>query len=302
MGKTRQPLSPSTIKYLSEISRFPILTTEQERGLAAGLSRGSRASLDTLVQSNLSFVVKIASEYRNLGLSFEDLLNEGNVGLLEAARRYDCSKGTKFITYAIWWIRKSILKALSEQSTLVRLPSYQIKKYRRINGAAAALSQQLGRRPERSEISARLGERSENVDQVLRNRVREMSLDERVGRDQGTAISEFLVDASADSPEESLIRSENSSLLHAALLNITCQEREVLVGRFGLDGENGMTLREIGSSMSLSRERVRQIENQAKRKIRRFFERYTCSNEPPWSADENCNGSLRLALGRNRRM
>ena len=110
------------------------------------------------------------------------------------------------------------------------------------------------------------------------------------------------MDASADSPEESLIRNENSHLLHAALLNITCQEREVLVGRFGLDGENGMTLREIGSSMGLSRERVRQIENQAKRKIRRFFERYTCSSEPPWIADENCSGSRRLAFGRNRRI
>jgi RNA polymerase primary sigma factor len=300
--KIRQPLSPSTLRYLSEISKFPILTQEQERGLASGLTEGSRASLEKLVQSNLSFVVKIASEYRNLGLSFEDLLNEGNVGLLEAARRYDCSKGTKFITYAIWWIRKSILKALAEQSTLVRLPSYQVKKYRRINGAEMALTQQLGRRPERAEISARLGERGENVDQVLRNRVREMSLDERVGRDQGASVAEFLVDASLDSPEETLIRSENSRLLHAALLNLTCQEREVLVGRFGLDGENGMTLREIGSSMGLSRERVRQIENQAKRKIRRFFERCTCSSEPPWGAGGDRNGTRRhLALGRNRR-
>jgi len=302
VGRMRQPLSPSTLKYLSEISKFPILTHEQERGLASGLKEGSPASLEKLVQSNLSFVVKIASEYRNFGLSFEDLLNEGNVGLLEAARRYDSSKGTKFITYAIWWIRKSILKALSEQSTMVRLPSYQIKKYRRINGAEVALTQQLGRRPDRSEISKRLGERRENVDQVLHNRVREMSLDERVGRDQGTSVSEFLVDASLDSPEESLIRSENSRLLHAAMLNITNQEREVLVGRFGLDGENGMTLREIGWSMSLSRERVRQIENQAKRKIRRFFERCTCSNEPPWSVGGNRNGDRRLVFGRNRRM
>jgi RNA polymerase primary sigma factor len=298
----RQQLNSSTQRYLLEISKFPILTHEQERGLAAGLRKGSAASLETLVHSNLSFVVKIASEYANLGLSFEDLLNEGNVGLLEAARRYDSGKGTKFITYAIWWIRKSILKALAEQSTLVRLPSYQIKKYRRINGAEVALTQSLGRRPERSEISERLGERRESVDQVLRNRVRELSIDERVGRDQAAAVGDYLIDAKLESPEENLIRTESSRLLQRAILVLNRQEREVLVGRFGLGGENGMTLREIGDAMSLSRERVRQIENQAKRKLRRFFERCSWSEEPLLSAERARQGSAtRLAIGRGRR-
>jgi RNA polymerase primary sigma factor len=298
----RQQLNSSTQRYLLEISKFPILTHEQERGLAAGLKTGSPASLETLVQSNLSFVVKIASEYGNLGLSFEDLLNEGNVGLLEAARRYDSGKGTKFITYAIWWIRKSILKALAEQSTLVRLPSYQIKKYRRISGAEVALTQSLGRRPERSEISERLGERRESIDQVLRNRVRELSIDERIGRDQAAAVGDYLIDAKLESPEENLIRSESSRLLQRAMLILNRQEREVLVGRFGLDGENGMTLREIGDAMSLSRERVRQIENQAKRKMRRFFERCSWGEESWLSAERARQGSsARLALGRGRR-
>ena len=298
----RQQTNHSTQQYLSEISKFPILSHEQERGLAAGLQEGSAASLETLVQSNLSFVVKIACEYRNLGLGFEDLVNEGNVGLLEAARRYDCRKGTKFITYAIWWIRKSILKALAEQSTLVRLPAYQVKKYRRISSAEATLTQSLGRKPDRAEISERLGERGQCVDQVLRNRVRETSLDERVGSDQSTAVSDYLVDGRLESPEDSLIRTENSRLLQRALLALSRQEREVLVGRFGLDGENGMTLREIGDSMALSRERVRQIENQAKRKIRKFFER-CCWGEVAWLPGERRNGnhSRRLVLGRSRR-
>jgi len=300
--RLRQQLNSSTQRYLSEISRFPILSQEQERGVAAGVKQGSRHSLETLVQSNLSFVVKIACEYRNMGLSFEDLLNEGNVGLLEAARRYDAGKGTKFITYAIWWIRKSILKAMAEQTTLVRLPSYQIKKYRSISGAEAALTQKLGRRPERSEICDRLGERRECVDQVLRNRVRELSLDDRVGREQGNALADYLVDGNLESPEDNLIRSENTRLLHRALLVLNGQEREVLVGRFGLDGENGMTLREIGGVMSLSRERVRQIENQAKRKMRKFFERCTWGDEP-WLSKEHIGSasSPRLALGRGRR-
>ncbi len=302
MPKFRLQPNSSTQRYLAEISKYPILSHDEERGLAAGLRRGSRASLDTLVQSNLCFVVKIASEYRSLGLTFEDLVNEGNVGLLEAARRYDSEKGTKFITYAIWWIRKSILKALAEQSTLVRLPSYQIKKYRRISGAEEALTQSLGRKPERSEISDRLGERRESIDQVLRNRVRETSLDERVGRDQGSALTDYLVDCKLESPEDTLIRSENSRLLHRALLVLSGQEREVVVGRFGLDGENSMTLREIGDVMSLSRERVRQIENQAKRKMRKFFERCAWGDDG-WLSEERgeAGRSQRLAFGRGRR-
>ena len=145
-------------RYFSEIRDYPLLTKEQEQTLADNVKNGCTSSLNELIESNLSFVVKVASEYRNLGLPFEDLLNEGNIGLIEAAHRYDASKGTKFITYAIWWIRKSILKALSEHSNLVRVPTYQMKKVKEIRDAENSLRRSLGRKPKREEISERLME------------------------------------------------------------------------------------------------------------------------------------------------
>ena len=147
----------SLSRYLSEIGDYSILTKEQEMEIARQAEKyGLTEELNKLVESNLSFVVKIANEYRNMGLAFEDLLNEGNIGLIEAARRYDHNKGTKFITYAIWWVRKSILKALSEQSNLVRVPNYQMKKVKKIRETELSLARELGRRPDRGEISSKL--------------------------------------------------------------------------------------------------------------------------------------------------
>src|SRR5512134_136564 len=171
-------------RYFSEIRHYPLLSKEQEQDLANRVRRGSRDALNELIESNLSFVVKVASEYRNLGLPFEDLLNEGNIGLIEAAHRYDAGKGTKFITYAIWWIRKSILKALSEHSNLVRVPNYQMKKVREIRDAENYLRRSLGRKPEREEISEKLSRSVTKIDQVLQFNLREVSLDEKVGKDR----------------------------------------------------------------------------------------------------------------------
>ena len=153
MESSRNERSSVLARYFSEIRNYPLLSKEQEQTLAQKIKNGCKNSLQELIESNLSFVVKVASEYRNLGLPFEDLLNEGNVGLIEAAHRYDATKGTKFITYAIWWIRKSILKALSEHSNLVRVPTYQMKKVREIRDAENSLRRTLGRRPKREEIS-----------------------------------------------------------------------------------------------------------------------------------------------------
>src|SRR5512134_2546509 len=177
-------------RYFSEIRHYPLLSKEQEQDLADRVRRGSHEALHELIESNLSFVVKVATEYRNLGLPFEDLLNEGNIGLIEAAHRYDASKGTKFITYAIWWIRKSILKALSEHSNLVRVPSYQMKKVREIRDAEASLRRSLGRAPERGEISRRLAKSVNKIDQVLQFTMREVSLDDKVGKDRDKPIAE----------------------------------------------------------------------------------------------------------------
>ncbi|MDH3786459.1 MAG: sigma-70 family RNA polymerase sigma factor, partial [Acidobacteriota bacterium] len=153
--------------YFSEIRDFPLLTKEEEKSLARDIQNGNSAAINDLVESNLSFVAKVASEYRSLGIPFEDLLNEGNIGLIEAAHRFDASKDTKFISYAIWWIRKSILKALSEQSHVVRLPYSQLKKVKEIRRAEQHLSRELDRKPTREEISKYLDRSVAKIDKVL---------------------------------------------------------------------------------------------------------------------------------------
>ena len=268
-------------RYFSEIREYPLLTKDEEMALADGVKRGDRASLNELIESNLSFVVKVSSEYRNLGLPFEDLLNEGNIGLIEAAHRYDATKGTKFITYAIWWIRKSILKALSEHSNLVRVPSYQMKKVREIRDAEASLRRSLGRAPERGEISRRLAKSVNKIDQVLQFTMREVSLDDKVGKDRDKPIAEYLVDPACSSPEDDLINRESNSLVGEAMAHLTEQERIVVAHRFGLAGGPPLTLKEIGEKMGISRERVRQIECQAKARLRKLFTKKRMAKSPP---------------------
>lgn len=258
-------------RYFTEIRGYPLLTKEQEQQLARRVQRGDKEAFEHLVASNLSFVVKVASEYRNLGLPLEDLLNEGNLGLIEAARRYDPTKGTKFITYAIWWIRKSILKALAEQVNLVRVPTYQMKKVKQVREAEHTLRKELGRSPERHEISDRLDVSLRKVEQTLQVHAREMSLDETVGKEKTSLVSDYLVDPDVESPEERLLKREGSSLVAEAFEHLSENERIVIRHRFGLDGCPILTLKEIGEKMGVSRERVRQIETQAKLRLRRLF-------------------------------
>jgi len=267
-------------RYFSEIREYPLLTKEEEIELAEKVRQGCRVSLNELIESNLSFVVKVASEYRNIGLPFEDLLNEGNLGLIEAAQRYDASKGTKFITYAIWWIRKSILKALSEHSTLVRVPNYQMKKIREIRDTEKQLRRTLGRKPRRSEISETMNKNLAKIDQVLQFHMREMSLDDKVGKERDTPISDYLVDDDSINPEDDLISREANSLVGEALDHLTDQERTVISYRFGLVGGPALTLKEIGHKMGISRERVRQIECQAKSRLRKLFGRKRMVKSP----------------------
>lgn len=260
-------------RYFSEIRAYPLLTKEQEQQLAHRVRKGDKDAFERLVASNLSFVVKVASEYRNLGLPLEDLLNEGNLGLIEAARRYDPEKGTKFITYAIWWIRKAILKALAEQVNLVRVPTYQMKKVKQVREAEHTLRKELGRAPERHEISDRLDTTLKKVDQTLQVHSKEVSLDDTVGKEKKTPVSDYLIDQDSESPEENLIRREGTSLVGDALQHLSEQEQIVVRHRFGLDGCPILTLKEIGEQMGVSRERVRQIETQAKARLRRLFNR-----------------------------
>lgn len=271
MAKGSADRSTCVSKYLQEISEYPLLTKEQEHAIARRMTEAASGdpTYHDLVKSNLSFVVKIASEYKNMGLPFEDLLNEGNIGLIEAAHHFDPTRGTKFITYAIWWIRKSILKALSQHAAMVRIPNYQLKKVRNVKNTGRMLSRELGREADREEISKELRVTIAKIDEILQMKMREMSLDDKVGRDKDTPISDYLVDGRSVNPEDELIKHENHGLIRLALRNLTDQEQTVIINRFGLEGGRIFTLKEIGEKLGVSRERVRQIESQAKKRLKK---------------------------------
>lgn len=287
-GRTRPPAAPRPLdsasaitRYLSDIRAYPPLTREQEQALARNVQTGCEASRNELVQSNLGFVVKIAREYSNLGLPFEDLLNEGNLGLIEAARRFDASKGTKFVTYAVWWIRKSIFKGLSERSQLVRVPSYQLKRVREIRETEKNLSAKLGRKPWRDEISKRLDRSVSKVDQALQFSLYSVSLDQSISFDRDQPISDSLVDESSRTAEEQMIWREDTNLVAVAMRVLTEQEKRVVRYRYGMESGRAMTLKEVGAIMKISRERVRQIECRAKSRIRKIFDDRRAIKSPP---------------------
>jgi RNA polymerase primary sigma factor len=288
INMARRDSKPSVLsQYFSEIRDFPLLTKEEEKELARDIQKGSREALNELVESNLSFVAKVASEYRSLGLPFEDLLNEGNVGLIEAAHRFDAAKDTKFISYAIWWIRKSILKALAEQCHVVRLPYSQMKKVKEIRRAEKELRRELGRKPDREEISRHLDKSVAKIDKVLQHTAHEISLDEPVGDEQETPLTECIVDRSETTPEEDLLDDETTDGVGEAYLHLNDQQKTVIAYRFGLAGDPPLTLQETGDRMGLSRERVRQIECQAKERMRRIFDkrrRIHAGPKPPRSS------------------
>ena len=239
---------------------------------ARALTDGERLPVDRLIDDNLRFVVWIAREYSNMGVPLEDLLNEGTIGLIEAARRFDPKHGTRFITYAVWWIRKSIRTALTRYPTNVYVPEYQLDKVRCLRRAENKLSRKLGRQATREEISQELGIKVAKVDRIRRTNLREISLGHTVGDKGETPLLNLLVDSRSINPEEELIRRETAGLLHSGVLRLTKSEQIVIVNRFGLGGGPEVSLKEIGKRLGFSRERARQVEDQGKKKLRRILE------------------------------
>lgn len=255
--------------YLKEINNTPLLTREQEKELAKRIRKGDERALHELVKANLRFVVSIAKQYVNQGLSLADLVNEGNLGLIKAAYRFDEKRGYKFISYAVWWIRQAMLQALAEQSRIVRLPLNRAGTLYRIGKAARQLDQELGRNPEVDEIAAKLKLPKDEVRDTMQIANSHLSLDASFGNDQDeNSLVDYIADERLEPPDEQTYTNALSEDMQKALNTLTEREREILSLYFGLEGEEPLTLEEIGKRMHLTRERIRQIKEKAILRLR----------------------------------
>jgi RNA polymerase primary sigma factor len=268
-GKERGGDLDSLNAYIREISRYKPLPSEQEKELGRRIQAGDRDALNELVVANLRFVVSYAKRYRGLGLSFLDLINEGNLGLMEAAKRFDPERNVKFISYAVWWVRQAIFHSLSEHTRVFRLPQKLSGQVSRVSAARDRLAARLERNPTLEEIGEELGIRREEVDWLLMVGGEDLSLSTSVGEDGNLELGDTIEQETIPAVEVELIRASFNSQIQSIVDELDEKERQVLRMRFGLDGEEPRTLQEIGETLKLSRERIRQIESKAKEKLRR---------------------------------
>ncbi len=255
--------------YLREINNTPLLSRDEEKKLAQKIHKGDEDSLHKLVKANLRFVVSIAKQYVNQGLSLADLINEGNLGLIKAAHRFDEKRGFKFISYAVWWIRQAMLQALAEQSRIVRLPLNRAGTLYRIGKVARQLDQELGRSPEVEEIAEKLNLSNEEVRDTMQIANSHLSLDASFNNDQEeNSLVDYLADENQESTDEMTFSNALSDDMIRALSTLTDRERAILTLYFGLGDSEPMTLEEIGKKMRLTRERIRQIKEKAILRLR----------------------------------
>ena len=252
--------------YLREIGQYPILTREQEHELAVRSKTGDMEAFNRLVRCNLRYVVSVANRYKGFGLSLEDLINEGNIGLIHAIRRFDPSRGVKLITYAVWWIRQAIMHAIADHTGTVRLPIKQAGLIHKIGQSYQRLRQEMGREPAAEELAESLNMKMEDVENVLRVHRNYLSLDTPISGSEETSYLDLLEAKDVITAEENLVQHSLEEEIEDLLAGLDPREREIIRMRFGFDGDP-MTLEEIGQKIGLSRERIRQIE---KKIIRRF--------------------------------
>jgi len=255
-------------KYLQEIGRVELITAEEEVILAQKIKQGDRHSLEKLTKANLRFVVSVSKQYQNQGLSLPDLINEGNLGLIKAAQRFDETRGFKFISYAVWWIRQSILQALAEQSRIVRLPLNKIGSINKINKAYAQLEQEFERTPNAEEIANLLDISENEVKESMKNSGRHVSMDAPLVQDEENTMYDVLRNDDTPTPETGLIYDSLRKEIERAISTLTQREADVIRLYFGLNGKHPMTLEEIGEKFDLTRERVRQIKEKAIRRLK----------------------------------
>lgn len=255
-------------KYLQEIGKVDLITAEDEVELAQRIKAGDKIALERLTKANLRFVVSVAKQYQNQGLSLPDLINEGNLGLIKAAQRFDETRGFKFISYAVWWIRQSILQALAEQSRIVRLPLNKIGSINKINKAYASLEQEHERAPSAEEISDQLDMTEDDVKESMKNSGRHVSMDAPLVEGEDSNLYDVLRSGESPNPDGELLNESLRIEIERALKTLTPREADLIRLYFGLNGEHPMTLEEIGEAFDLTRERVRQIKEKAIRRLK----------------------------------
>ncbi len=261
--------SLSLDKYLHEISRFEMVTAEEEAVLAQKIRKGDIDALDKMIKANLRFVVSVAKQYQNQGLSLIDLINEGNIGLIKAAKRFDETKGFKFISYAVWWIRQSILQALAEHSRIVRLPLNKITTANRVNRTFFELLQKFQREPSVKEIADELKIAPKDVLRVIANTDRKISMDAPINEDESMSLYSIISCGSSDSPEKELIRQSLTTELKRILATLPLREAEIIKQYYGLEMQHPLTLEEIGANFEITRERVRQLKSRTLKILKR---------------------------------
>jgi RNA polymerase primary sigma factor len=255
-------------QYLREISQYPLITREDEVDLAQRIRTGCEESLDKLVRSNLRFVVSVAKKYQNQGVSLSDLINEGNLGLIRAAHKFDETKGIKFISYAVWWIRQAILQALAEQSRIVRVPLNRAGTLHRIGKRSSALLQELGREPTVEEIAEGMDISQEEVAKTMSISQGHLSLDAPLSPGEDNKLLDYLPDTQNPGPDDETFEHALTESIEEVLSTLKEREARILRLYFGLDGQEPMTLEEIGGMLGITRERVRQIKEKALARLR----------------------------------
>ena len=259
--------SASLDKYLQEIGREELITVEEEVELAQRIRKGDQQALEKLTRANLRFVVSVAKQYQNQGLSLPDLINEGNLGLIKAAEKFDETRGFKFISYAVWWIRQSILQALAEQSRIVRLPLNQVGSLNKINKALSKFEQEHERMPSSEELSEMIDVPKDKIADTLRVSGRHVSVDAHFVEGEDNSLLDVLVNNDSPSADRGLVNESLAKEIDRALSTLAQREREIIKSFFGI-GCQEMTLEEIGERFGLTRERVRQIKEKAIRKLK----------------------------------
>lgn len=266
---SKAPLADSVKLYMREIGAIPLLTFEEEKAIGERIIAGDESAKNELVEHNLRLVISVARKYiGHAGMTFMDLVQEGNIGLMKAADKFDPSKGYKFSTYATWWIRQTIGRAVQEQSRTIRIPVHMVETAAKMNKAIRKLTQELEREPSIEEIASEMGVSADKIKFLFEANRDPLSLDNRVNDEDDATVGDLVADHSAEMPGDSIILEDNKKMVIAVLDTLSQREKEVMMMRFGIEDDKPHTLEEIGQHLGVTRERIRQIETKALRKLR----------------------------------